>query len=145
MLSSQGDWWLNHRGNWLGYYSAGDLPLFGSSGEGCYTAWYGEVFDPSPTNWTSTNMGSGRFASEGWKKAAYVRNPYYANENGVALWAEGTGSAGDSTGVGSGGFLAGPRDGACYTTSGMLRNAGQSAWERYFYLGGPGGDAAGCN
>lgn len=147
-LLFNGNWWLNHRGNWLGYYPANILPFFQANDQGCYASWYGEVFDNSESTWTSTNMGSGRFASAGWKKSAYIRKPFYVDGTGTSLWAEGTGAADDSSGVGTGGVrmdsTAAIVDPACYTTSGMKRNSGSSTWPRYFYFGGPGGDATGC-
>lgn len=128
-----GNWWINHDGNWLGYYPASLLPFF-QDDQGCRTSWYGEVYDPSPTNWTNTNMGSGEFASEGWQQAAYIREPFYKDGSGVSRWAEGSGGAG---------IAVGPVDTNCYTTSAML--SGGTGWTRHFYLGGPGGDDEDCD
>jgi len=57
----------------------------------CDALWYGEVYDPSPTDWTWTDMGSGHFASAGLAKAAHVRNPHYV-AGGTAFWPEPAGT-----------------------------------------------------
>jgi hypothetical protein len=75
-------------------------------------------------------MGSGLFASGGFGKAAYVMTPFYTDTWGVAHWPDGAVSAPQS-------------DTACYTKSNLL--TGGPGQERYFYLGGPGGDALGCD
>jgi len=122
------NWWINHNGNWLGYYPGALFNLINSNG--CEADWYGEVFDPTPTNWTWTDMGSGNFSSTGAGKAAYVRDPLYSDAAGVSQWPSGSGSVV-------------PVDSACYTRSSLFSSA--APWERYFYLGGPGGDVLGCD
>lgn len=125
---SQGNWWIGHNGNWLGYYPAAYFNLINA--RGCAASWYGEVFDPTPTDWTSSNMGSGQFSSLGYGKAAHVRNPFYADAVGVSRWPDASAQVY-------------PYDAWCYTASPMYK--GSTNWERYFYLGGPGGDSVGCN
>jgi hypothetical protein len=125
---SGSNWWVNHNGNWLGYYPASLFDLITTNG--CESDWYGEVFDPTPTDWTWTDMGSGLLSSAGAGKAAYVRDPFYADATGVSQWP-------------SGSISMVPVDSACYTRSTLFSSA--APWERYFYLGGPGGDATGCN
>jgi Neprosin len=81
-----GDWYIAHNGNVLGHYPAG---LFRMLNQGaCRAAWYGEVFDPTPTDWTWTNMGSGQFAVDGYGYAAYVRDPMYLDLNYAPLVAQ---------------------------------------------------------
>jgi hypothetical protein len=128
ILLSGGKWWVSHNGNWLGYYLSSHFDLIPSSG--CRAQWYGEVFDPTPTDWTWTNMGSGLFSSGGFGSAAYVMTPYYTAPSGINYWPDGA-------------LNAGPVDAACYTKSSLL--TGGPGQERYFFLGGPGGDAVGCN
>lgn len=123
-----GNWWVGHNGNWLGYYPGNMFDMIGSGG--CEVDWYGEVFDPTPTDWTSTNMGSGLFASAGYGQAAYFRRPYYHDLSDVSHWPDSA-------------VNVSPNDLACYTRTQL--QAGGTGWERYFYLGGPGGDAPGCN
>lgn len=123
-----GDWWVSHNGNWLGYYPGWLFNLINVSA--AEALWYGEVYDPTPTTWTWTDMGSGLFASTAYGNAAYFRNPSYVAPSGVTYWAEG---------------LAGllPYAAACYTKSGLFSAA--APWNRYFYVGGPGGEAVGCD
>ena len=127
ILLSGGNWWISHNGNWLGYYQGFRFDLISSSG--CEAHWYGEVFDPTPTDWTWTNMGSGLLASGGFGQAAYVMTPVYTAPWGVAYYPDGA--------------LSAPGDPACYTKSNLL--IGPPGQERYFFLGGPGGEAVGCN
>jgi hypothetical protein len=127
ILLSGGNWWVSHNNNWLGYYPGIRFNLIPSSG--CQAHWYGEVFDPTPADWTWANMGSGLFASGGFGQAAYVMTPFYTAPSGVAYWPDGA--------------LSAPSDPACYTKSNLL--VGGPGQERYFFLGGPGGDALGCN
>lgn len=127
ILLSGGNWWVGHNGNWLGYYPGFRFDLIPS--RGCEAHWYGEVFDPTPTDWTWTNMGSGLFASGGFGQAAYVMKPYYTALSGVTYYPDGAASA--------------PGDPACYKKSNLI--VGGPGQERYFFLGGPGGDALGCN
>lgn len=121
-----GNWWIAHNGNWLGYYPGSLFNLIRY--QSCKAAWYGEVYDPTPTDWTTTDMGSGYYAAAGFRRAAYVRDPYYASATG-SWWADGA-------------IVMGPTDAACYTDTSMF--SGAAPWERYFYLGGPGGNAWNC-
>jgi hypothetical protein len=125
---SGGNWWIAHNGNWLGYYPGWLFDLINASAAQVF--WYGEVYNPTPTNWTWTDMGSGLFASTGYGNAASFRNPYYTTPSGSASWADGA-------------LNVGPNASACYTKSVLY--AGSSPWDRYFYLGGPGGEASGCD
>jgi hypothetical protein len=125
---SGGNWWIGHNGNWLGYYPGNLFNLINT--KGCQAHWYGEVFDGTPASWTSTNMGSGLFANEGYGRAAYFRQPFYTNTAGVALWLDAP-------------VISAPIDNKCYTTSAL--KVGAAPWERSFFLGGPGGEAAGCD
>ena len=86
--------------------------------------------DPTPTDWTWTDMGSGAFASAAFAYAAYVKNPMYRSIFGAELYPDMN-------------LSMGPVDAACYTRSPLT--TGAAPWNRFFYLGGPGGDAAGCN
>lgn len=124
-----GNWWINDQGVWIGHYPGSLFNLINNGA--CEIGWYGEVFDPTPTNWTPNDMGSGQFAATGYAQAAYVRLPLYIDSSGNSQWPGAT-------------TTAGPADSACYTTSSVFTGADPN-WTRHFYLGGPGGDAAGCN
>lgn len=72
------NWWLKCQDRWIGYYPArlfmGNQSVFSTLGDHAdRISFYGEVatFDSTPTN---TDMGSGRFASEGWTRAAYFHH-----------------------------------------------------------------------
>jgi len=122
-----GNWWIAHNGNWLGYYPGSYFDLMHY--QGCKSLWYGEVYDPTPTSWTFTDMGSGYWPLYGNKWAAHVRNPYYGYGSST-YWPDGA-----SKMV--------PQDSLCYSNTAMTWGA--SPWDRYFFLGGPGGDAFGCD
>lgn len=128
ILLSGGKWWVGHNWNWLGYYPGSLFNLIPSGG--CQAHWYGEVFDPTPTDWTWTNMGSGIFASGGFGQAAYVMTPTYTTLSGAIYYPDGA-------------LSAPPSVAACYTKSNLI--VGGPGQERYFFLGGPGGDAFGCD
>jgi len=127
-------WWVAHNGNWMGHYPANFFDLMTPSAGACEMAWYGEVYDPTPStpNWTSTNMGSGRFASTGFGFSTFWLNPFYVNMSGVSLYAPTNMSP------------LFPSDSNCYTTSPVYTNGGPS-WNVWYYLGGPGGDSTGCD
>ena len=96
----------------------------------CWSSWYGEVYDPTPTDWTWTDMGSGEFDTAGYGYAAYVRDPMWRD----VLFAPQFPMEGWSME---------PRNQKCYWRSWLTTSL--SPWNRFFYLGGPGGDAAGCD
>jgi hypothetical protein len=123
-----GNWWIAHNGNWLGYYPGSMFDLI--RWKGCQAQWYGEVYDPTPTNWTWTDMGTGYQASVGFRWAAHVRNPFYASPAGVSYWPDSP-------------IAMGPSDAHCYTESSF--RIGAAPWDRSFYLGGPGGNGPGCD
>jgi hypothetical protein len=125
---SNGNWWVGHAGNWLGYYPGSLFNLINAAA--CEALWYGEVYDPTPTNWTWTDMGSGLLASTGYGNASYFRNPTYIATSGLSYWADGASNLS-------------PNAAACYTRTNLL--SGAAPFERYFYLGGPGGEASGCD
>lgn len=128
----QGNWWVDLGGTWVGYYPGTLFNLINSAA--CKAFWYGEVMDGTPTDWTANNMGSGAFASQGFGYAAFIREPFYADTGDISRWFD----------YGTSPSLALPYATACYTTSAISTNGG-TGWDRYFYLGGPGGDQAGCD
>jgi hypothetical protein len=137
-----GNWWIRAAGEWVGYYplcngGGGFSPcsgatLFSETGirdKADRLDWYGEVFDSSAPTPTTTDMGSGRFASEAWAKSAYFRNlTFYWQSATYWWWDSGAPTATDS---------------ACYSVSGPFFSQAD-AWHNWFYYGGPGKDAQGC-
>jgi hypothetical protein len=138
----QGNWWVRAAGEWAGYYpmcngGGGTSPcsgatLFSAAGirdKADRLDWYGEIFDASAPSPTSTDMGSGRFANEGFRKSAYFRNlTFYWAPATFWWWDSGNPSATDS---------------ACYSVHGPFYSRTDD-WHNWFYYGGPGQGARGC-
>jgi|GEM_PF-1305838 len=127
LRAQNGDWWLAHNGHWLGYYPATLFDLINT--KACDVSWYGEVLDTTPTDRTETDMGSGEFAINGFGYASSIANMTYYDTSGAQ-------NAPSSFGT------MGPTDPACYTKSDLFADA---LGVPYFILGGPGGDAPGCD
>ena len=137
-----GNWWIRAAGEWAGYYpvcngGGGFTPctgatLFSEAGirdKADRLDWFGEIFDSSAPAPTTTDMGSGRFASEGWARSAYFRNlTFYWQPATYWWWDSGTPSATDA---------------ACYSVNGPFYSQ-VDAWHNWYYFGGPGKDAQGC-
>jgi hypothetical protein len=132
ILLHGGDWWVGQQGRWIGYYPGKLFDLMTTSA--CEAHWYGEVYDPTPTDWTWTDIGSGQFASTNFGETAYFRAPYYLDASGALHWVDSSGPT----------VYEKPYDAACYTVLGLF-NSGDPTWGRFFTLGGPGGDAPGCD
>jgi Neprosin len=138
----QGDWWVKAAGQWVGYYpycKSGDAKpcdqgtLFSANGirdSASKFDWYGEVYDISAPAPTSTDMGSGKFASAGYSQAAYFRNLQYYD------------SPETSTYLSSGSLDV--TDADCYSGNGPFYGT-SAGWRNWFYYGGPGKQASGCN
>jgi hypothetical protein len=123
-----GKWWIRLNDEWVGYYPA---DLFGSPGlrdHGDGIAFYGEIVNQPDGGfpYTPTDMGSGEFASQGFGKAAYVRNIWYFDTAGTShqydpnpgdVWAT---------------------DPTCYSIEGHFLAADPPHWQSHFYYGGPG-------
>jgi hypothetical protein len=138
----EGNWWVKAAGEWAGYYPhckggqwyapCPNGTLFSASGirdQANRLDWYGEIYDSSAPNPTSTDMGSGRFASEGWSRAAYFRNlTYFWAPNTYWWWNSGSPFATDS---------------ACYSVSSALYSSDPN-YHNWYYFGGPGKEASGC-
>ena len=138
----EGNWWVRAAGEWAGYYpycKGGDSPpcaqgtLFSAAGirDKAYRLdWYGEIFDESAPAATSTDMGSGAFANQRWGKAAYFRNLLYMwSPTNAWWWNSGSISTTDS---------------ACYSADGPWYSSDPN-YRNWFYYGGPGKEAGGCN
>jgi hypothetical protein len=128
-----GNWWIFHNKNLLGYYPASLFDMLNIAA--CRSAWYGEVYDPTSEDWTWTDMGSGELAKAGYGYASYVREPIYYDLLDSPFYPI------DDTEFKT--TYMGPYNEACYSRDPMTYAA--PPWGRYVYLGGPGGDAEGCN
>lgn len=120
-----GNWWVRMMNVELGYWPSTLFTTLRESAE--YVVWGGHVTSPSGvpgTRHTKTQMGSGHFPDEGFKKACYFRNLLYTTL--------------DST-TRSRPIRA--KDLHRYTTKPNcydLKLAENRDWGVYFYFGGPG-------
>jgi hypothetical protein len=124
----QGNWWFQTQGIWLGYYPAAlfrsaDAANPGLDDHASWLGFWGEVYsaaaDPSRT---LTEMGSGRFAQEGWKRACFQSN--------LRAQTAAYGSMRDHDGVSS------YEHTAYYDIDAHMLSG--TAWGSYFYAGGSG-------
>ncbi|CAI0392058.1 unnamed protein product, partial [Linum tenue] len=77
---TSGNWWLQIQGEDVGYWPSALFKALSSTATAIN--WGGEITNTNPDGrHTPTQMGSGHFASEGWKKAAFVRNLGYVDES----------------------------------------------------------------
>ncbi|XP_066353140.1 protein neprosin-like isoform X2 [Miscanthus floridulus] len=128
-----GNWWLSYGDQLVGYWPA---QLFTHlSDHATMVEWGGEVVDTRPGGvHTATQMGSGRFAGEGFGRASYFRNLETVDADNslaeVALDAIQT--------------LA--ENPACYDIRKAYDDDGQHSarggWGTHFYYGGPGQNLA---
>jgi hypothetical protein len=133
-----GNWWVGINGYWLGYYPAelfgtGPSNLFAT--QACEVDWYGEVAAYATTPWTTTDIGSGHFAAEGFGYATYFRDPFYVGIDAAKTshWLdEDPKLLGDVS----------PSVTACYSKSPL--QSGNAPWDRFFFADGTGGDLDGC-
>ncbi|KAL9267374.1 neprosin-like protein [Drosera capensis] len=76
-----GNWWLHVNGIGIGYWPS---TIFKALSQGASRLdWGGEIYDSSGSGGfhTLTQMGSGHFADEGYRKASYVRNLTYLDKS----------------------------------------------------------------
>jgi hypothetical protein len=132
---SGGAWWIQDwvsasSNQWLGYYPIGPSAIdFDYIVNGaCRIAWYGEVFDPTETDWTAANLGNGTFGRN--NGSLHFRELIIERSSGGNLWFNGTNN--------------GPTDTNCYDQSNLFTSS-TSGWQVWFRYGGPGGDNTGCN
>lgn len=115
-----GNWWLKVGDELVGYWPGN---LFTSLGDGATTVeWGGEIVNKKTDGkHTTTEMGSGHFAGEGFKKASYFRNIMIFDEANTLREPQGLSSI---TGTDN-----------CYSIK-----AGDSgtSWGVNFFFGGPG-------
>lgn len=74
-------WWLSVNSELVGYW---DNPRFNANGilyKANDISWGGEVSSKVKGRSTYTDMGSGRHATEGWKKSAFMRNMQWIDQN----------------------------------------------------------------
>lgn len=127
--SATANWWLLWQGTtWLGYYPA-SLYTGGMQTQATFTAFGGEVYNSEPGGkFTSTQMGSGQFASGGFEYADYQRHLQYINTNYNTIDVSPTSSVTNAN---------------CYSMSSGYDGTGDG-WGAYEFLGGPGYNATNC-
>lgn len=116
---TQNRWWFHASGVWVGSYPA-SLFSNGTLGSGAFQASFGgetttgfSFFPP---------MGSGRFPSEGFGKAAYQRLIGVNNTAGIPVAAQ---------------LVPGEVSPGCYRVA--IASSADSAWGTHIFFGGPGG------
>lgn len=78
---SSGNWWLSVGGSWVGYWPNALVPKLQDGA--ALVEWGGEVYNSDFKNGsTTTQMGSGHFASEGFKKAAFFASLWTVDADG---------------------------------------------------------------
>lgn len=103
----------------MGYWPGS---LFNSLGDGATKVeWGGEVYTQTGERHTTTDMGSGHFAEEGFKKASYIKNLMIVDGTNALREPQGLFSFADN--------------GNCYNVT--AGNGGTSFGIHFFY-GGPG-------
>ncbi|GKD77892.1 putative neprosin, partial [Tanacetum coccineum] len=113
-----GNWWLSMGDNLMGYWPSSLFPdLFNNATEIHYG---GEVINNIGRVHTSTQMGSGHFPEEGFKKAAFVRNlEVVSSENRIYPVSD---------------LELVEEASNCYNVKSGFRNN----WGNYIFFGGPG-------
>jgi len=127
--SSTSNWWLLWQGStWLGYYPASQY-THGMATQASTTGFGGEVLNSEPGGrHTTTQMGSGQFASAWWQYAAYQRHLQYIDTNYNTIDVTPTSSVTNSN---------------CYSMASGYDGTGDG-WGAYEFLGGPGYNATSC-
>ncbi|KAG1359698.1 Histidinol-phosphate aminotransferase [Cocos nucifera] len=115
-----GNWWMSFGDNMLvGYWPA---ELFTHlSDHATMVEWGGEVVNMRPNGGhTSTQMGSGHFAEEGFGKASYFRNLEVVDSDNSLSSAQSISTLAENTN--------------CYD----IKSFSNTDWGNHFYYGGPG-------
>lgn len=127
-----GSWWLIYDTYWVGHYPVGSsspkINFNRITNSAPAIDWYGEIYDPAPGTWTSTDMGSAQYASSTstWQQVGYFRNLLYQKAVDF-VWYWPTTS-----------FVSNPGndDPDCYTR--YLNFNTDPAWRTSLWFGGPG-------
>jgi hypothetical protein len=121
---SGGKWWLWYMNQWIGYYPASLFSQSGLQSQASQVVVQGEVADSNIWLSTSTDMGSGKFASASWGSAAYMRQIQYLSSPAATL-----AKYSPSTVV--------VTNANCYSHVGGYGSNDQT-WLSHFFFGGPG-------
>lgn len=115
-----GNWWMGFGDNTLvGYWPTGLFTHLAD--QATMVEWGGEIVNSRPNNeHTSTQMGSGHFAEDGFGKASYIRNLEIVDSDNSLSSAQDISILAENTN--------------CYN----IKSSYNSAWGIHFYYGGPG-------
>ena len=123
MFQNSGNWWLKVQNEEVGYWPQSIFTYLANNAT--EITWGGEIYNSKPGgHHTSTQMGSGHFANEGYGKASYFRNIQYMDISGKFIDAEGEGLAP---------YVTNP---SCYDLA--VQNNNNDGYGTNFYFGGPG-------
>jgi hypothetical protein len=85
--NANGNWWMYYKGpgNYIpvGYYKKAIFGTGALASRASKVAFAGEA----STVPSALQIGSGKFASEGWQKAAFVKSAFYIDTSGTSQWA----------------------------------------------------------
>ncbi|KAG9455598.1 hypothetical protein H6P81_000106 [Aristolochia fimbriata] len=120
--AESGNWWLMFQGLEVGYWP--NSLFTGLADSATVIEWGGEVFDAKPDGvHTATQMGSGHFATEGFRRASFFSNLKYVDASDVYQTPQTLGSVVEAPN--------------CYNIEiGSGENTTQFGY--YFFFGGPG-------
>ncbi|MQM04781.1 hypothetical protein Taro_037587, partial [Colocasia esculenta] len=128
-----GNWWVYLQGSAMGYWPKDLSPGLADSAQ--LVSFSGEIYNSNPGgHHTSTEMGSGHFSSEGFRKASFFRNVEVYDDSFQYV---SPGAAGDITVD-----YEHPR---CYDAHTVGRKEKLGNWGYYFFYGGPGKSADKCS
>lgn len=120
-----GHWWLRVGSTWVGYYPRSKFDANGLIDKGGRVTFGGEIINnQNAGRHTTTDMGSGAFAAQGWQRAAFQRQLQYVDTGNV--YRSPASLAAITT------------DNYCYDSSAVANDTSAGGWGRYFYFGGPG-------
>jgi hypothetical protein len=124
------NWWFAVNGTWIGYYPGSLFTKDGRSASETLESradqvnWYGEIYQTGDPE-TTSDMGSGHFADEGYGKAAYIRNMKIFDTKDS-----------NNTRDYDGSWQVVVEDPKRYSLDTHFKSGEE--WGSYFYIGGPG-------
>lgn len=117
---TNGHWYLGIEGQWVGYWTKSSFDSTGIGNTASALDWGGEITGVLSPH-TTTDMGSGAYATSGWTWSAGIWNmAIYDTASSLNTSPEVTGTS---------------QVDYCYT---LAENTSAGGWGRAYYLGGPG-------
>jgi hypothetical protein len=128
----EGNWWVNIQGEYIGYYPGSIFAEEFLRSRAASVGWFGEVLVDTAKQPTSTDMGSGLFAIEGWTRTGHFRNAAFYLEDQLNL----------SIAMPVANFF--PTDEKCYSKDGPFVSDDDPAFRSWGFFGGPGKEGPDC-